>query len=87
METPLRIPRVIMQLALVLDSILATQPPTDAAPLCALQQGGYTTGTTADFSDLNPQDLSLLSGHVAIVSHELARRAAEIQATEDDSSL
>ena len=80
----LRTPRAIMQLASVLDSILSLEPQTDLPSLRALQEGGVATGTTADFRDLNPQDLSLLSGNVAILSHRLAQQAAAQQEIPDD---
>ena len=73
-----------MQLALVLGSILSLEPPTDLPSLRALQEGGVATGTKADFRDLNPQDLSRLSGHLAIVSHRLAQQAAAQQEIPDD---
>ena len=57
----LQTPCAIMQQALVLDSILSPQPPTDLPSLRALQAGAG--GTTSDFRDLSPGALSLLSGH------------------------
>ena len=81
----LHTPRAIMQLALVLNSILSLQPPEDLASLRALQDGGNATGTTVDFRDLNLTDFSLLSGHLAIVSHRLAQQAAAEQEIPDDS--
>ena len=64
-----------MQLAWVLDSILASEPPEDPTSLRALQEA-IATGTTADFRDLEPHDLSLLSGHLAILSHRLAQQVS-----------
>ena len=53
--------------------ILSLEPPTDLPFLRALQEGGVATGITPGFRDLNPQDLSLLSGHLAILSDNLAQ--------------
>ena len=80
----LRIPRPIMQLALVLDSILAQEPPADPASLRILRENA-ATGTTADFRDLEPRDLIFLSGHLAILSNRLAQQAAAASEIPEDS--
>ena len=58
--------------------------PICPSSLRALQEGGVATRTTADFRDLSTQDLSLLSGHLAILSHHLAQQAAAQQVIPDD---
>ena len=79
-----RIPRAIMQLALVLDSILAQEPPADPTSIRVLREGA-ATGTTAGFRDLEPRDLIFLSGHLAILSNRLAQQAAAAREIPEDS--
>ena len=67
-NTPLMIPRAIMQLALVLDSILSMQPPDGVPALREVQHGGTAAGTTADFRELGAEDLTHLGMHLALTT-------------------
>ena len=61
-------------MALVLDSIL-TQCSSEQAPEIAALREKLSSGSTADFRNLDPLELSNLASYLAIVATELARKA------------
>ena len=75
------IPVNLLQMALVLDSILAQSPPEDANAITALRSK-LSSGTTSDSRDLDYGELGQLAAYLAILSTELARRASPSQAHE-----
>ena len=76
------IPINLQRLALVLDSIL-TQCSSEQAPEVATLREKLSSGSTADFRNLDPLELSNLASYLAILATELARKAPEPAAHED----
>ena len=77
------IPVNLLQMALVLDSIL-TQCSSDHAPEIEALRAKMSSGSTADFRDLDPLELSNLASYLAILATDLARKATVPAAHEVD---
>ena len=77
----LPIPQNLLQMALVLDPILAQAPPEDASAVVELRHK-LSSGNTTDFRDLNFEELGRLAAYLAILSTELSRRGSSVQAHE-----
>ena len=68
------IPISLQRMALALDSIL-TQCSSEHTPEIDALRAKLSSGSTADFRDLDPLELSNLASYLAILATELARKA------------